>query len=168
LDEPSVFNRRSKMNRILTRAELEDNYSPSIIAEATQTLRGITDDDLDTWQLREQCRMGGRLYTPITILGDNHMRFLHEALDAPDMVAYTKCAGKGEVDIQTRTTLAAYCTKYGLAEPSTTHEADRLGAARDDASAIEGAYDDLVSKVTDYFTAVDIVTALKKELREML
>ena len=69
------------------------------------------------WMAREEARMLAGEYTAISIVGDSRDRFLHGSTDKPDMVAYTKDAENGRADIQTRTTLAAYCAKFGLQEP---------------------------------------------------
>ena len=74
-------------------------------------------NDGNFWKAREQCRINDGTYTPIFIDGDDKMRFLHVSVDDSAKVSYTKDADKGRQDIQTRTTLAAYCEKFGLDMP---------------------------------------------------
>lgn len=70
--------------------------------------------DENFWKVREQYRINDGTYTPVCIANDDKTRFLHVSVDDPAKVSYTKDAGKGRQDIQTRTTLAAYCDKFGL------------------------------------------------------
>jgi len=75
----------------------------------------LTDDNF--WIAREAARVQSNQYTPIKLEGDDPLRFLHVSVDDLNKVAYTKDAESGRADIQTRTTMTAYCTKFGLTGP---------------------------------------------------
>ena len=73
--------------------------------------------EVKMWKQREQNRINSGEYKAIAIPGDDVNRFLHHSLDGTDRVAYTKSSDKGEADLQTVTTMEAYCQKFGLSQP---------------------------------------------------
>lgn len=99
------------MEKITTREQFSSmNYGSRALD--TLNMQASTDDNF--WMAREQARILSGEYRLVAVEGDDKLRFLHASIDDPDMVAYTKDADKGRADIQTRTTLAAYCEKFGL------------------------------------------------------
>lgn len=100
----------------ITTKEQFGNMEYSAMAVCSLGLDESTDDNF--WMAREKARMLSGEYTVITINGDHKERFLHVSADDLGKVAYTKDADNGRADTQTRTTLAAYCEKYGLQEPA--------------------------------------------------
>lgn len=113
------------MEKITNADQLNHVYGDG---QTSQTARAMRDvgvaygylNNENFWQIREQCRINDGTYTPIHIDGDLKTRFLHVSVDDPAKVSYTKDADKGKQDIQTRTTLAAYCEKFGLEMPQET------------------------------------------------
>lgn len=105
------------MEKITTAEALVETYTSDARTRACTKLGFLNYTDENFWAVREQCRMLSGEYNAIFIPNDDLDRFLHVSTDNPDMVAYTKDVDKGRADIQTRTTLAAYCTKFGLQEP---------------------------------------------------
>lgn len=72
----------------------------------------LTDENF--WEVREKIRHLNGVYTQIFLPGDDDSRSLHVSLTDASRVAYTESAEKGRLDIQTVTTIEAYCKKYGL------------------------------------------------------
>lgn len=107
------------MEKITSVSGLQAKYGythedpPGVAMRYLSISRGGLNSD-NFWQVREQCRINDGTYTPIRIDGDLKTRFLHVSIDYPAKVSYTKDSYKGKQDIQTRTTLAAYCEKFGL------------------------------------------------------
>lgn len=133
------------MEKITSATALQDHYVGGATLHKAMHDAGISWgylNDSNFWQVREQCRINDGTYTPIHIDGDDSMRFLHISTDDPAKVSYTKDAEKGKQDIQTRTTLAAYCEKFGLEVPPAVPVRDDL-ARETDAAAAAGrlAYD---------------------------
>lgn len=135
------------MQKILSMVHVQAHFS-EVIDQARENL-GLSDPQF--WQLREECRMLDGTYTPFGIAGDDHMSFLHMALDGTGRVAYTKSAEKGADDIQTVTTLDTYCEKFGLHEPEQHAPESILG-----------------QKVANYFAYMDLVKQLKAEIRQLV
>lgn len=102
------------MEKITSRGELHSVYAAIPFGTASSQLGMTYPNEENFWQVREQCRINDGTYTPIHVEGDDKMRFLHVSVDNPAKVSYTKDADKGRQDIQTRTTLAAYCDEFGL------------------------------------------------------
>lgn len=132
------------MEKITGRDGLHSVFTAMAIGTAAQQLGMSYPHEENFWQVREQCRINDGTYTPIHIDGDDKMRFLHVSVDDPDKVSYTKDADKGKQDIQTRTTLAAYCEKFGLVMPqetqwsATDHEQAEGRVNRKYATELEG------------------------------
>ena len=99
--------------KITTHEQLEATYGRGLIDHARSFYGTV-------WYQREHIRAISGEYQMIYVAGDDPSRFLHVSQDTPGKVAYTKDSGKCSQDIQTRTTLAAYCDKYGL-DISTAH-----------------------------------------------
>lgn len=123
------------------------------------------------WKAREQARMDNGTYDPVSLRGDGPDRFLHVSLVDPCMVAYTKNEEKGMADIQTRTTLEAYCKKFGL---ETGEEGRESGDSLREAElekALEGALAIIVGEYPHgderYQFAVDVARRFNLDLGEM-
>lgn len=148
------------MSKLISMQDIEGLYLQREIDQARTDLRekfglGIP----QVWQVREQLRMNSNPSRWIDVANDNPLRFLHQSEDDPTKVAYTNNGDKGQQDIQTRTTLAAYCQRFELVVPST--DENRINTIM--TSVAE--YDDLVTTVKAYFVAKDVVNALEKKLK---
>lgn len=141
------------MNKILTVADMYNNFSTEILAAASENLASLQ-CDIPFWALREECRMLDGSYIPSGIAGDEHMRFLHMALDGTGRVAYTKNSEKGADDIQTVTTLEAYREKFGLTD------------VRESSDSLSEFI--LRTKTEEYFYHLRQMNTLEAEIRQLL
>lgn len=118
------------MGKIKTLEELKVWYSIDEIIEASDVLGVSINDPTVVWPLREQCRMLFKRYKRVCVPGNDPGRFLHVSCYDSRMVAYTASEEDGVNDIQRRTTLKKYCTKFGLENPDELQcRADSLGMA---------------------------------------
>ena len=106
------------MTTITTTQQLDAYYNRDELAIARATLRERSGVEPYFWMVREQIRMFDGTYEAVSVPNDDPMRFLHKSTSGDGRVAYTKNADKGARDIQTVTTLEAYCRKFGLTMPS--------------------------------------------------
>lgn len=156
------------MSKITTFEQLDAAYTDSVIRAANAHITAVNGNNIvPIWQTREQCRIIDGEYTAMNIPGDDPLRFLHQSNDDPDKVAYTKDADHGIADVQTRTTMAAYCEKYGLVNPSRTVDEAPLSAVSSHETPVPTDAQLIAGKVGEYFAAKARVIELKKELQAL-
>lgn len=140
----------------ITTPEQVENMKYSALAQMNLKFLTITENNF--WMIREQARSHLPNYKSISLFGDDPMRFLHVSTNDPNRVAYTKNAEKGKQDIQTVTTLEAYCDKFGLDFPQPTLSQEHTGHEENQ----------LRKTITHYFDTLHTLESIKKELKAML
>ncbi|MGB8348308.1 MAG: hypothetical protein WCD86_25725 [Ktedonobacteraceae bacterium] len=152
------------MQKLNNYAEVSNRFGLHACLAADKVTGLAGNNDTNFWATREQCRITNGEYSPITIEGDDPLRFLHVSADDPNKVAYTKDADKGRADIQTRTTLSAYCEKFGLQEPVIACVAREL---QEDV-VTTSAESDILRCMHQLENAIGRVDELKAHLRALL